>query len=214
MTDTNIEREFLRNVVTELEEDGYEVFLQPQPPILPPFLRDFRPDAIARRNNKHLVVEIVTTLGERSKTLAAMASAVRANPDWEMRIVVVSPTNGLKPLQRQSENAIKQSVDEMTTLIGNDHYRAALLMGWSTFEALGRTIMPTDFARPQSPGRLVQLLAQEGYVTPSEADTLRKLGDKRNVLIHGNVLTEVSKGEVEAFAMILLKLIELQSTVA
>jgi uncharacterized protein YutE (UPF0331/DUF86 family) len=81
-------------------------------------------------------------------------------------------------------------------------------MAWSTFEALGRSFMPTDFARAQSPGRLVQLLAQEGYVTPNEADTLRKLAEKRNVLIHGNVATDVSDAEVRDFVSILEKLIE------
>jgi|ERR1051325_10533316 uncharacterized protein YutE (UPF0331/DUF86 family) len=126
-----------------------------------------------------------------------------------MRVVVARPTTGPRSLQRQSKDAIKQSADEMTTLIRGDHYRAALLMGWSTFEALARATMPSDFERPQSPGRLVQLLAQEGYVTPDEADTLRKLADKRNVLIHGNVMTDVSKTEVELFAAILGNLIEM-----
>jgi hypothetical protein len=65
--------------------------------------------------------------------------------------------------------AILQFDEELKTLIREGYSCAGLLMGWSTFEALGRTSMPDDFARPQSPGRLLQLLAQEGYVTPGEA---------------------------------------------
>src|SRR5438067_2491666 len=84
------EMDFLRNAVSELEEEGYEVFVQPQSPILPSFLKDFRPDAIARRNGKNLVIEVVKTLEGRDKALAAMASSIRAHPGWEMRVIVVN----------------------------------------------------------------------------------------------------------------------------
>jgi len=210
MTSSSTEAELLRNTVSDLEQDGYEVFLQPQSPILPAFLKTFRPDIIARRGDKNLVVEVVSTRRQQDDKLASLASAVRSNPGWEMRIVMASSTNGLQPLQEQSKAAIVQSAKEVKALIHEGHLRAALLMGWSTFEALGRTYMPGDFARPQSPARLVQLLAQEGYVTPSEADVLRKLAEKRNILIHGDVLTEVSENEVEAFVEILERLVELQ----
>jgi uncharacterized protein YutE (UPF0331/DUF86 family) len=209
MNDKVAEAEFLRNVVAQLEEEGYEVFVQPQPPILPPFLKDFRPDAIARRNGKHLVVELVQTFGSLDKTLAAMASSIRANPGWELRVIVVNPTRKPNALTQQPLEAIRLAADEVSKLIATEHYRAALLMGWSTFEALARLTMPSDFARPQSPGRLVQLLAQEGYVTPTEADALRGLADKRNVLIHGNVQTEVNKADIESFADILKNLLEM-----
>jgi REase_AHJR-like len=205
------EREFLQNAISDLEHDGYEVFPQPKSPILPPFLKDFHPDIIARRGDKRLVVEVVSTLRQQDKSLAAMVSAVGSNPGWEMRVVVARPTNDSKPLHEQSLTAISQSADEVRALIDGGHYRAALLLGWSTFEALGRSYMPDDFLLAQSPGRLVQLLAQEGYVTPTEADALRTLAEKRNVLIHGNVLTEVSESDVDSFASILQKLIEFRS---
>jgi uncharacterized protein YutE (UPF0331/DUF86 family) len=206
MTGTSTEAELLRNTVSELEQDGFEVFIQPRSPILPPFLKGFRPDIIARRSDTNLVVEVVSKLRQEDKTLAAMAAAVRGNPGWEMRVIVASPTTDASPLQGQPLGAISQAANEVQALIQGGHYRAALLMAWSTFEALGRSYMPEDFARAQSPGRLVQLLAQEGYVTPSEADTLRKLAEKRNVLIHGNVSTEVSEIEVKGFMSILEKL--------
>jgi uncharacterized protein YutE (UPF0331/DUF86 family) len=212
MTSVSTEAELLRNTVSDLEHDGYEVFLQPQSPILPAFLKGFQPDIIARRGDKRLVVEVVSAPRQQDDKLAALASAVRSNPDWEMRVIMARPTNGLEPLHEQSLAAIVQSAEEVKALIDEGHLRAALLMSWSTFEALGRTYMPDDFARPQSPSRLVQLLAQEGYVTPSEADVLRKLAEKRNVLIHGNVLIEVSEHDVKTFVGIIERLFELQSS--
>jgi uncharacterized protein YutE (UPF0331/DUF86 family) len=215
MTDGGSKREFLRNAVSELEDEGYEVFLQPkQPPVLPPFLKGFHPDIIAHRDDEHLVVQIVTRPGETNTDIGAMTSAIRAQPGWNMRLIVATPTRIQTTLPQQSNEAIKQSADDMAALIRDGHHRAALLMGWSTFEALGRAAMPKEFARPQTPGRLVAVLAQEGYVTPGEADLLRKLAGKRSALIHGEVQTDVSKAEVEEFAAILGTLMELQATAA
>jgi uncharacterized protein YutE (UPF0331/DUF86 family) len=210
MSQRESEAEFLKNVVTELEDDGYEVFLQPQSPILPPFLKDFRPDAIARRGGQHLVVEVLQSLTGNESKLAAITAAIRANPGWELRVHLVSPTARQSALTKQPLDAIRTSTDEIQQLVDSGYYRAALLMAWSTFEAIARITMPSDFERPQSPGRLVQLLAQEGYVTPSEADILRRLAEKRNVLIHGNIQTDVTKADVEGLTQILRKLIELQ----
>jgi hypothetical protein len=132
------EVDFLRNAVSELEEEGYEVFIQPQPPILPSFLKDFRPDAIARRNGKNLVIEVVKTLEGRDKALAALASSIRARPGWEMRVIVVNPATRTTTLTKQSIDAVQRSLDEVSKLIESGHYRAALLMAWSTFEAAAR----------------------------------------------------------------------------
>jgi uncharacterized protein YutE (UPF0331/DUF86 family) len=210
MNDSATESDFLQNYVSELEEQGYEVFIQPQSPILPSFLKGFRPDIIARRDGKSVVVQIVRKSEVRQKTLAEMATLIQANPGWEMRIVVVNPTSDVSALSKQPLEAIQQSADEVNKLRESGHSRAALLMAWSTFEALARLTLPLTFARPQSPGRLVQLLAQEGYVTPTEADVLRTLAEKRNLLIHGNVRTHVSEADLESFAVILKNLMDTQ----
>ena len=51
---------------------------------------------------------------------------------------------------------------------------AAFLLGWASFEAAGRALMVEEFRKPQTPGRLVELLAGAGYLTPTEADRLRQ----------------------------------------
>jgi uncharacterized protein YutE (UPF0331/DUF86 family) len=215
MTDGDSRKEFLRTIVTELEDEGYEVFLQPRiSPVLPPFLKGFHPDVIAHRGDEHLVVQIITRTGETNADLGAMTSAIRAQPGWQMRLIVATPTREPKTLPPQPMEAIKQSADDMTALVREGRYRAAMLVGWSTLEALGRAAMPAELARPQNPNGLVQTLAQEGYVLPTEAELLRKLADKRSALIHGEVQTEVSKAEAEEFAAILGTLMELQATAA
>ena len=48
------ERLVLERLRETYEREGYEFFLQPSGDILPPFLRGFRPDAIALKPGKAL----------------------------------------------------------------------------------------------------------------------------------------------------------------
>ncbi|WP_365948185.1 hypothetical protein [Tardiphaga sp.] len=61
---------------------------------------------------------------------------------------------------------------------------------------------------PQTQGRLVQVLAGEGYVTPDEADFLRRSASLRNRLIHGELSTHVDGSTVGTFLGILESLAE------
>jgi uncharacterized protein YutE (UPF0331/DUF86 family) len=63
--------------------------------------------------------------------------------------------------------------------------------------------MSEEFRRPQSPGRIIEVLAREGHVTPTEADRLRRLSEKRNKLIHGELQVRVSREEIQGFVAIL-----------
>jgi uncharacterized protein YutE (UPF0331/DUF86 family) len=73
---------------------------------------------------------------------------------------------------------------------------AALLLAWAALEASARANAPETFSRPQSTARLVEVLANEGQITPSEADRLRDISRKRNLLAHGDFQTAVSADEV------------------
>ncbi len=86
---------------------------------------------------------------------------------------------------------------------------AALLIGWATFEALGRRLSPTRFKRPQTPARLVEVLASEGQLMPSEADSARQLITARNRLIHGDLEVEVTKEDIARLPAILRTLLSL-----
>jgi uncharacterized protein YutE (UPF0331/DUF86 family) len=63
----------------------------------------------------------------------------------------------------------------------------SLMMAWATFEAIGRALLPAQLGRPQSPARLVEVLASEGIVTPDEARVLRRASAIRNAVAHGAI---------------------------
>lgn len=82
---------------------------------------------------------------------------------------------------------------------------AALMMAWAALEAISRALLPERLARPQPAGRLVEVLASEGLITPSEADPLYRGVELRNAVVHGDLgATVTAEGVDEIIACIRL----------
>lgn len=150
------EEELLRSIVPDLEAQGFEVYLHPGRGVVPPFLGSLRPDAIARGGEKNLVIEVVQS-SRPSKKAERLAELMKGHPDWELRVIWVSPASVPTKLEIQSAKTIEASLQEVDQLSKQGHTGPALLLAWATFEALGRVLLPQDFARPQTPGRLVEM---------------------------------------------------------
>lgn len=202
------ERAVLTGLLPELEAEGYEVFLAPGPPLAPAFLQGIRPDVIAIRDDKKLVVEIVgrSGTGERLERLARL---VRDQPGWELRVVVVSPATIPVELPVQSTDAIARQIEQVDRLVEQGFFSAALLLGWAAFEAAARAVMTDAFRYPQTASRLVEYLAGEGYVLPSEAARLRDIAKTRNALTHGELDATVTPDDVRTLVDVLRMLVGL-----
>jgi uncharacterized protein YutE (UPF0331/DUF86 family) len=202
MSDTT-EQYILENLVPELEADGYEVFLRPGRAARPAFLKDFVPDAIAVRADRKLVIEVARTSPDTSTRLERLNGLLRDRDDWELRLIWISLTSADQPPEIQSIPAMRTRIGEVKELAAQGHRESALLVAWAAFEAIGRALLPTQFRRPQTPGRLVEVLAREGCLTPKEAEISRTLMKKRNDLVHGDLALRVTDDEVNAIATIL-----------
>ena len=97
------------------------------------------------------------------------------------------PVSAQKNLPPLTPDLARKSLMEIRERSSRDNLAAALLLCWATFEAIGRMLVPGQLERPQPPGRLLRVLAQGGYVTPDEADQLRRLANLRNELSHGGL---------------------------
>lgn len=204
------ELEVLESILPELEADGYEVYIRPNRPLVPKFLETFQPDAIAKRSDSNLVIEValrspeskkkveqITKLFERQRSLGEIPEK------WRLRIVSVSPASiSVKPAVQQV-SAIKKRIKKIEELQSQGHLEASLLLCWATFEALGRALQPEKFERAQTPRRLVEVLAGEGYLSPLEADHLRTLANKRNGIVHGSFQIKLSNSDISNFLKIL-----------
>ncbi len=209
MISESTEADVLQALLPKLEEEGYAVYLHPNRALLPSFLKDYAPDAIALRADKNLVIEIVLRQADDNKDrVQRIAKMFEGQDKWELRVYWGGPTEPQTTLQVQTPEQIKARVAQLRALGDEGHLEPALLLGWATFEALARATMSREFERPQSPGRIVEILAREGHITPTEADRLRQLSNKRNKLIHGELQVRVSKEEILAFARVLDTLLD------
>ncbi len=198
-----IEREVLERLVPELEAEGYDVYIQPNKALLPPFLGSFRPDAIAHRKDKNLIVEVIRRSPHAAKELERVTELLQGQKMWGLKLVWIEPGSTPTTIKVQATEAMQERIAEIKELASANHIEPAMLMAWATFEALARAMLTKQLERPQTPGRLVQMLAGEGYLTPTEADRLRSLAEKRNKLIHGELQVRVSPEELQDFAAVL-----------
>jgi uncharacterized protein YutE (UPF0331/DUF86 family) len=199
----------LDSVLPQLEADGFEVYRQPAAHLLPPFMQASPPDAIAFRKDRKLAIEVARKGARSEKRLAGLREVLSGHRDWELRVYWVSPANAPEPIDGASRRDIDQAIGSIDQLTNDGLLAPALLMSWAALEALGRALLPEMLVRPQTPGRLVEILATEGYVTPSEADRLRELSRVRNRLIHGGLQVKIASKDIRAFRVILKALLDL-----
>jgi hypothetical protein len=190
------EREIFGQIVPRLSSHGYNVYIEPPSDLLPDFMIGYRSDAIALGNDKNIAFEIVTSIGRWQRDEAFVQNLFTNHPEWELKVIFGTPINSTETLPDSSQNAVNRTIGEILDLKNRGLNRPAILLGWATLEALARLLIPSKFARAQLPSRLIEALSSNGYITPSEVDTLRKLTEARNKLIHGNLNTSVDAEEV------------------
>jgi uncharacterized protein YutE (UPF0331/DUF86 family) len=195
----------LELLVPDLKSQGYDVFVHPDRLMVPAFLGTYRPDVIALRDDKNLVIEIKH--GRRTEpALQDLAKRFEGQDRWAFQIVWMNPSETQATLAPQSDETISARLREISWLLDAGFVESAMLLSWAAFEAIGRKLMAKEFSRPQTPGRLVQVLAKEGYITPDEADVVRQLADMRTRFIHGELTIEANRPQVEAFLKMLSSL--------
>jgi len=197
------ESDVLESLIPRYQAEGFEVFLHPSPSILPPFMQSYRPDAVALRHDKKIAIEVVGSAERSTQKLHDLQSLFAPHQDWELRVFYVSPSEAGAKIDAASQKAILKSVQEVLELKRSGHARAALILAWATLEALGRLLLPNQFRKPQTPARLIEVLASEGYLTPREADTLRTAIPIRNFAVHGGLDPVIDEELLASFIAIL-----------
>jgi uncharacterized protein YutE (UPF0331/DUF86 family) len=200
MSDSVAERTILENLLPNLEADGYQVFLRPTASIIPSFMKGYVPDAIALREDKKLAIEVMSRRSPGTTArLKRIGELFRGQESWDLCVYWIEDTANVKELPVAPIAAIKSTLSDARKLVDSGVPTAALLLAWAGLEALARTVMPERFKRPQTPGRVVEILSSEGYFTPTEADFLRELVRVRNAVIHGDIQQSLTQERVHRF---------------
>jgi uncharacterized protein YutE (UPF0331/DUF86 family) len=198
----------IESLLPRYEAEGFDVYINPSPSILPPFMQSYRPDAIALRKDKKIAIEVVVRARSDQK-VRDLHSLFAGHPDWELRVFYASPSGSGKLPEIASTPEIEESIQRVIDLAEAGHLLPALVMASATLEAAGRALLPDEFQRPQTPARLLEVLGSKGYITPREADTLRAASAVRNAFVHGELNSTVDRKVVDDFVAILKTLVTL-----
>ncbi len=191
------EREILDHEVERLRADGYDVYIDPGPSLVPDFLGSYRPDAVAKRDDSKIALEVASRTDASQRKLGEVAAIFERHPEWEFRVVWAEPAAGAVRLPVQTKDEIRAAIVEIKKLRSQEHFRPSFLLGWAAFEAAARAVAESRFRRAQTPARLVQVLGEEGYLTPDETDAMRGLTEKRNDLVHGTLDAAINGEDVD-----------------
>ncbi len=192
------ERDFLQTLVPSYEAEGFSVFLHPPREMLPPFMRGYQPDAIAIRDDKKVAIEIKREANRHAAPgMAELQQLFARDSNWELRVYYIPGRPEEEDVQAPGLPELDAALAEIDQLKRAGHLRAALMMAWATLEAAGRALLPQNLVRPQNANKLIEVLASEGVVTPTEADSLRRAIRLRNAATHGQFAIPITEKEVD-----------------
>jgi len=201
------EGDVLESLLPKYRAEGFDVFVNPSPSILPPFMQSYRPNAVALRRDKKIAIEVVRSPESSGRKIQDLQSLFAPQTDWELRVFYVSPGVAERPFEVASASTTRKAVQRVLDLKRDGHKLPALVMAWAALEALGRALMPDELRRPQTPARLIEVLASAGYLTPLEADSLRAAIALRNAAVHGGLEPVVDDNLLDQFIAVLQMLV-------
>jgi uncharacterized protein YutE (UPF0331/DUF86 family) len=206
-TQQESELKFLESLRTQYESDGYQFYIHPPRSILPSAIGAYQPDAIAIKPGKESIAIEVKTGGKKSENALSIIKDIISNiENWDLKIYYRPSLISEESLRIAPTSSIDHAIREVNELRNSNHLQAAFLMAWATIEAIARALLPKQLGRPQSPARVVESLATDGLLTPTDADNLRSLIRLRNVLAHGQIDSEVQPDEIDQIIEISHKL--------
>jgi uncharacterized protein YutE (UPF0331/DUF86 family) len=192
----------LRNLQQVSEARGLKFYVNPPRDVVPDFLGDFRPDAIARGPEGGIIIEVkLRRTPESERRLAEIARRVSAQKGWEFRAIYITPpVDEIPSIAKPTPRQIQAAFDQIEALTNGGHHAAALLVAWAALESLARLANANSETgtRAFSPLQAIQMLAEDGYLENEAADDLRGMVKLRNAVAHGDLSVDVQGGQVKS----------------
>src|SRR5438477_4561195 len=118
-----LESNALRNLQKLSEARGLKFYINPPREIIPDFLGDFRPDAIALGPEGGIIIEVKFRGSPASeKQLAAIARRVSGQKGWEFRAIYLNPTvDETPPIAKPTPEQLQATFREIEALIKSGH---------------------------------------------------------------------------------------------
>src|SRR3984893_18133353 len=124
------ERALLEAVAARYRADAFDVFVDPSQALLPPFMQEYRPDAVAIGPGKKVAIEIARA-GERTADKLKRLQERFSGHDV-CGFAVLSGTTGeaTDRMEVAPVDAIKRAIQSVTDLRSAGQPMAALVLGW------------------------------------------------------------------------------------
>jgi hypothetical protein len=193
------ESEILKLLQSNYESEGYTFISHPTTDLLPKFLKNYRPDALALSDKDSIVIEVRSRQSSNSdKQLSQLAEIVEKQPGWRFRVVYAGSIVSNDAFGKPSIEGLKNEFAEIDLLIEIGHLRAAMVLAWAGLEAVTRTLpLPeASVTRAVSPRQLVDWLTFSGFIDQEKSRRLRQLVNVRNAVVHGQLDTKINREDV------------------
>jgi REase_AHJR-like protein/ribonuclease HepT-like protein len=194
------ELNMLRGLQPSYEARGLKFHINPSRALVPPFLSEYLPDAIAvSPDGGGIIIEVTHHRTQATnRQLAELAKKVADQKGWQFQAIYVNPsTETPDNIANPTPEQIDANLQEMQVLADTGHYAPALIFGWAILESLARLAGTPRNTRGYSPIQAVQALAEEGYIENEEAQSLREMARLRSAVVHGDFSVNVSAEQVE-----------------
>lgn len=192
------ENEFLEGLRQRFEDQGFDFIIQPDRSLVPKFLKDFTPDAIATSPERKLVIEVKSRPARRmTESLESIRHLFEGQNDWELVVLYVSGDEDQTQISEAKPADILARLTSVRALLDQGHTRESFVMAWSLLEASLKATEVGKRGPARKPGTVVQALTMNGYIDASTANRLRSLIPLRNQIVHGDVKAEPSIGDVD-----------------
>ncbi len=209
MIGSEIERVALEHLRPKLEQDGYTVIEQPSAHLMPFRLQGYIPDFVAHKGDKYIAYEIKSKRNASvHKKLEELKKNIEQQPNWSFEIVYANEILSEENPPTQAISSIRDALKQVEDITKHENPQAALLLAWATLEAAARHLHPKIFAKPQTPGRIVTVLAERGLIDHKVANKLRTITSKRNSIVHGELSIRVTSSDVDTVKMVVNSLLQ------
>lgn len=179
-------------VAKRYREAGYEVVLQPKPTMIPFDLGGYRPDILARKEGRNVIIEVKPNfdIAVSYERLQAVAEETKRHDNWSFVLVTARdvaevglPNDPEQPSWEEIQKRM-QSADRLRSM---GEHEAAYLLLWTAFEQTIRKLsieagLPLERL---APAIMVRQLYSEGVLSMAQFDAARSSLEVRNLVVHG-----------------------------
>jgi hypothetical protein len=201
------ETDLLDALRQHFSDQGYEFFVQPPSQMLPQFMGGFRPDAIAVTPQKKIAIEVKNSSQQSKEQFEQLARIFAPHADWEIRFYYAESPPDFDRVEAAPLERIKQAVDQARKLRRDGQLLPSLLVARAMLEALARNLLPDATERPQPARKLIEDLAAEGWITPTERSQLRGISQLGNAAAHGQLDAKIDERQIDVLLSILTTLL-------